>query len=481
MTNLLGAGAMVASVKSFAKEKPAMDQSRKGSRPNILLLTADDMGFSTPGCYGNTTPDITPNIDRLATEGVRFEQGFVTVSVCQPSRSVWVTGRYPWRNGAVGFNPILPGVPMLGEQLRKAGYYTGIIEKQGHFAPCDKANWDFRADRIEDHGRNPGDYKETVECFIKQGDKSGKPWMLIVNVNDPHRPFSGSDMEERNYSEETMPPDPSRIYDPEEVDVPGHLPDAPAVRKELSWYYNSAKRCDDIVGLLLKSLSEANHDEDTLVMFISDNGAPFPFAKGSAYRASTRVPWIVRWPGVVEPDTVDKQHFLNGIDLMPTLLDIAGAPMPEYMDGSSFLPVLKGKKQPKRDHVFTMFHRDQFRVLEIRALHTEKYGYIYNAWAAWEDGDNVFVADNMIGIMHPAAEKDPRIAERVQFYLHRAPEELYDYESDPHALVNLVDSPLPEHQAALKRMRSRMDKWMKEKGDPNYAGFRMYMNHIKKK
>ncbi len=445
------------------------DENKPAKRPNIWIITADDMGWDSPGCYGNKTPDITPHIDRLAAQSLRFNHGFVNISVCQPSRSVWITGRYPFRNGAVGFNPILPGIPMLGEQLRKAGYYTGIMAKVSHFAPADDQNWDFIEHNKIDGGRNPDHYYTISKQFLRKAEQAKKPFFMIMNIHDPHRPFAKSEHEERRFGD-NPPPDPSRIYQPDEVDVPGYLPDTPEVRGELAIYYNTVKRCDDTVGKIMDVIDNFNVADDTMVMFLSDNGAPLCFAKGSTYVNSNKTPWLIRWPGVTKAGATDDDHFISGIDLMPTVLDIAGAPTPKYMDGFSFEPILKGGKQPQRDHVFTMFHRDQFRVLEMRALHTKKYGYIFNAWA---NGQTKFIADNQVYTLESGAKRDPKIAERLQFYLYRSREELYDYEKDPWSLNNLAED--PAYEEIRKKMQKQLCDWMVEKGDPNARTLQFYM------
>lgn len=435
---------------------------------NILMITADDMGAETPGCCGNKTPDITPNIDRLASEGLRFEHAFVTVSVCQPSRSVWATGRYPHRNGTIGFNPGVPGVPTLGEQLRKAGYYTGILNKLHHTGPNTPETWDYTHDPTAHHGRDPQDYVDKFSDFLAGAEKSRKPFFMMINILDPHRAFSGSDLEARNFR--PLPPDPSRKYDPSEVDVPGYLPDAEKVRLELSWYYNSAKRCDDSVGMIMRHLEKAGLAGNTVVVFLSDNGAALPFAKGSCYVQSNRTPMIIRWPGVTRPGSVDGTHFIKGPDMMPTLLDIAGAEQPEYMDGSSFLPVIKGSAQPGRDSAVTVFHRDQFHIYNMRAHHEKRYGYIFNFWA---DGKHRFVADNMEHILYEYAETTERGKKRLQQYSWRSPEELFDYEKDPWGWNNLADD--EAYKEVLEAKRAKLIKWMDKYGDPLLPSFKLYL------
>jgi N-sulfoglucosamine sulfohydrolase len=166
-----------------------------------------------------------------------------------------------------------------------------------------------------------------------------KPFYLMVNSHDPHRPFHIPGKPIKNAKE------PSKTYTRDDVHVPGFLPDLPGVRGEISHYLNSVRRLDDNFGKTMLALKESGFDKNTLVMFLSDNGIAVPFAKCNAYLAGTHTPWIVRWPGVVREGSVDKEHFISGIDFFPTVLEAAGLSIPDGLDGFSFLPLLKGRKQ----------------------------------------------------------------------------------------------------------------------------------------
>lgn len=476
--NFLKSASLAATVYALGCNAETNRIAKPQKRPNILFIDVDDMGWDTPGCYGNKTPEISPRIDRLALEGLKFMHGYVTVAICQPSRTVWNTGKYPHRNGTIGFNAPHEGITTVGMQLRDNGYFTGIMGKSTHYQPLDNRSWDFYISHMPQWARGPASYGEKFRTLLDSAKDSGKPFFAIVDTGDPHRPFSKS-QHEMNFMGDSLPPDPSRIYKPSEVDVPGYLYDTPEVRQELAYYYNSCKRGDDVVGVILDALEEYGLADDTIVMFVSDNGAPLPFAKGNVYRASCRTPWIVRWPSVIEPGTVDNTHHISGIDLMPTVLDLAGAPIPEDVDGRSFAPVLKGKKQPDRDKVHVVFHRGHSSHFESRAIHTAEFGYIYNEWAAYEKGRKQFVADNNIGIYFNAAKKNPEIQARVDFYFNRAPEELYDYRNDPWALKNLADD--PAYHDKLEEMRHLMIKWKLDTHDYIVSGYNSYIGRQKSK
>jgi N-sulfoglucosamine sulfohydrolase len=464
--------AAVGTVAAFSFSASVNAEAPK--RPNILMVTADDMSFDTLGCYGNKTEDITPNLDKFAGQSLKLENGFVTVSVCQPCRSSWITGRLPQHNGTTGFNPIAPGVPRLGQVMKEAGYYTGIVLKVPHFAPATDDDWDYINNDMPGHGREPKEFAPMLEEFLNKADKSGKPFFLIVNITDPHRPFVGSSQEKAKYEKSGKPaPKPSRIYKADEIAVPGYLPDTPGMRGELVQYYNTAKRCDDSFGVIMKTFDKTKYKDDSVVMFLSDHGAPLPFAKGSIYRQSVQTPWMIRWPGVTKAGTSNERLFVNGFDLMPTVLDMAGVPAPPYMDGKSFAPALKGDKYEGFDTGYGVFFRAHTFHFNQRAIHEKKWSYIYNEWAAWQFGDVDFIADNMTPVLYPAAETDPEVARRCEFYLNRAPEELYDYENDPWSLVNLASN--PKYYDQLKIMREKMLRRLTDTTDPATNSFRQFI------
>ncbi|MFQ5733812.1 MAG: sulfatase [Planctomycetaceae bacterium] len=442
----------------------------KTRHPNVLLMTLDDMNWDSLGCTGCKVPGISPNIDKLATEGTRFLHAHVTIAVCQPTRSVWFTGRYPHRNGALGFQPINPAVPTLTEQTRKAGYLNGIMAKVPHLAPQRKFAWDVvvRGNQLA-VGRDPKLYYKHAKAFFEKAKADGKPFFLMANSQDPHRPFAGSDQERRRRRKKKAKrrfPGVSRVYKPAEVSVPPFLPDIPPVRLEMSEYFTSVHRADEIVGAVLKALKETGFEKDTLVVFLSDHGMALPFAKTNCYFNSTRTPLIVRWPGRVKAGRVETAHMVSGIDVMPTILDALKLPAPAGMDGQSFLPVLDGKTQTGRDELYTVFHRTAGRRnYPMRSVLTKRFGYIYNGWS---DGKTIFRNESQNGrtfkAMMAAARTDPKTAARVKLFRFRVKEEFYDYERDPHALHNLIDD--PKHRKQIAGFRMRMHARMRALKDP---------------
>ncbi len=441
-------------------------------RLNVVLITADDMQYDSLGVTGCKLKDITPNLDKLASEGMLFERAHVTVAVCQPSRSVLMTGRYPFHNGALGFEPIRRDVPTLGESLRTAGYLNGIFAKVEHLAPREKFCWDVVVQGKElGEGRDPALYAQWTKTFIEKAKAANKPFFLMANSQDPHRPFAPIEDQPDGKPALGTALHPSRIWSPKEVDVPCFLPDLPPVRREVAQYYTSVHRCDETIGQILRTLDEAGVRDTTLVMFLSDNGMAFPFAKTNCYPFSTHTPWIVRWPGKVKPGGRDTRHFISGIDFMPTVLDALHLSAVCGMDGRSFLNLLRRDSQSGRDSLVTVFHQTVARRnYPMRCRQTADYAYIYNAWS---DGKTVFQNESTgsptFKAMKQVATSNSAVAERVNFLSLRAPEELYDMKKDPYCLRNLASD--AAHRTELQRMREQMEKWMFEVSDPAKSSF----------
>ncbi|MDH3708209.1 MAG: sulfatase [Acidimicrobiia bacterium] len=446
---------------------------------NVVLFTVDDMNGDTPGCFGGH-PEATPTIDAFAAQGRRFTRGHVTIAVCQPSRSVMMTGRYPHRSGAMGFMPIADGVPVLTDVLGEAGYRCGIIGKVTHVAPVERMGWHLAVDQEElGEGRDPSRYAAVVGAFVADAVQAGRPFFLMANAHDPHRPFHASDQEADHFSPQQLDtiPEPSHVFGASEWPVPGFLPDLPEIRREVAEYLSSSRRADDVFAAVLAELEAAGVADDTLVIFLSDNGMAFPFAKTNCYLQSTRTPWIVRWPGRVPAGTVDDRHFVEAIDLAPTILDAVGLGVPDGVDGRSHLALLDGDTQAGRDRIVTVFHEAAAAAwlrhhgddpspaqFEMRSLQDARWGYIWNAWA---DGTKQFFNESQSGrtwaAMADAAIDDRAVAARTRFFQYRQPEELYDLADDPDALCNLIDA--DEHAAVRAELRHHLLQWMRRTDD----------------
>jgi N-sulfoglucosamine sulfohydrolase len=435
-------------------------------RLNILFMTADDMNHDSAGCYGCPIQDLTPTLDRLAAEGMRFQYAYSTVAVCQPVREIMHTGLYPHRNGAMGFFPLKPRVRTLNQQLHDAGYLISMIGKNPHYQPAEKFCVDYAETQIS---RSPSKLAEATRAFLRLAREQGKPFFHHVNCTDPHRPFIGA-----NGPNDLAGGDaPSRSVRPEEVrGVPGFLEDLPEVRREVATYYTSVRRLDDCVGAVWQVLKDEGAAENTLVMFYGgDHGMSFPFAKSNDYEDSSRGALILRWPGVIQPGGVDREHLVSTLDFTPTLLDAAGLPAIPDIDGRSFLPAMKGAKMSGWDRVFTFYNATSGNLwVPMRCIRTKDRSYIWNAWS---DGQTQYRAENMNGLtwkaMLAAAQSDPALKARTDFYLYRVPEEFYDLTGDRFERQNLIHD--PSRQAEIAALRQELLALLQRTGDPLAEAF----------
>jgi len=436
------------------------------AKPNILFITVDDMSCDSIGVFGCQLEGTSPNVDQLAAEGMRFEYAHVQVGNCYPSRNVMFSGRFPHNSGVEGFYQVKPiDFPVMCDLMKAAGYFVGIRGKVSHSTPYQPYAWDLVMDSPNGekaHIKDVPSYGASTKMGIAAAKTAGKPFCLNINISDPHKPF-------------WKPNDPhpaSRVYTADEVPIPGFLFDDPQVREELALYYTSVRRADDAVGSILKALEDSGEADNTVVMFLSDHGMPLPFAKTQLWHHSTRTPWIVKWPGVIEPGTVDKKHMISAVDLTPTFLDIAGAEHPEGFDGKSFYPLLKGKSQDGRDWVIKEYAENAGGNRHpMRGVETKSYLYLFNPWS---DGENVFRTATQGTVtyrrMKQLAPTDEAFAARLELFDHRVVEELYDVKIDPDCLHNLIDD--QAHGEALSDLRDILEKWMVETGDPALEAFR---------
>jgi len=444
-------------------------------RPNLLVITVDDMSADSIGAFDCKLPGTTPNIDRLAAEGLRFRRAHVQVGNCMPSRNVMWSGRYPHNNRVEGFYQVPnPGYPVLADLMQQAGYFTAIRHKVSHSTPYSPyPAWDLVLDDLPDgskaHVKDAASYGVSTSRGIDGAKAAGKPFCLVINIADPHKPFYA---QAGNGDTIPDPHVPSRVFTSDEPPTPGFLFEDPVVSKELSHYYSSVRRADDGVGHVLKVLQDSGQTGNTLVMFLSDHGMPLPFAKTQLYHHSTHTPLIFRLPGVTKPGAVDDQHMVSAVDFLPTLLDLLGLKHPDGMDGRSFAPLLEGEAQDGRDLVFKEYNENAGGSRDpMRAVHTKKLLYIFNPWS---NGERI-MATATTGTptyrrMAELARTDQWIAARHDLYQHRVVEELYDVEHDPNCLKNLLDS--PAHQEELAKLRSALESWMVRTGDHMLDVFR---------
>ncbi len=417
--------------------------------PNIILYVVDDLGFKDAGCYGNNVIK-TPGIDLLASQGTKFTNAFSTCATCSASRSVILSGLYNHANAHYGHAhayhhfSTYNWVRSLPNLLSENGYRTTRIGKY-HLAP--QKTYNFQK-VIKVHG------KESVidwanKCRPQIARKSKKPFFLYFCTFEPHRPFRR---------------DGSQKIDPKTLKVPPYLPDTPATREELAHYYMSAERADSGLKRLIEILKETNHWDDTVIIFCSDNGAPFPGAKTNVYEPALHLPFIVRDPSQQKQGTVNNA-LVNYTSITPTLLDYAGVKEPYKLHGKSFRSIL-GQENPEgwdttyASHTFheiTMYY-------PMRVVREKQYKLIWNiahqlpyphAMDLWASKTWTYARENKLKMFG----KRP-----MQQMTYRDNFELYDIINDPDESNNLANQ--EQFAELLKRMKDKLSKFQKETKDP---------------
>jgi N-sulfoglucosamine sulfohydrolase len=445
-------------------------------RPNVVVFTVDDMDITSVNCYGNPLANLTPNMDKLAKQGLRFEHAYVNTPICMPCRQSMMTGLHPHSNGSLGFTEVdSDRYPSLSGILMDNGYYTASISKGRDYKAFP---WDYFVSGLGAKGwysRKPEAFYDEAKKSILAAKNAGKPFYIGVNTSDPHRPFAGSLQEKehvlklrKKYPQILDYPKVEPICSEKEVPLLPYLPDLPDIRKEMVQYLTCVKRADNTLGKIIQLLDEEGLYANTIFIFFSDHGAPMPSAKQNVYAHSAQTPLMIRWPSKIAAGSVDNKHMLSTVDLMATILEAVGIPVPNRQDGRSFLPILKGEDQDDREAVFVNYnyYLPGMQVFPMRAVHTKEWSYIFNAWA---NGINKRVGtENQSGLTFPAirnaARTDPLIKRRLDEILLRSKEELFDRRKDPYALNNVVEN--PEAYGALNKLKNLVTAEMRRSRDP---------------
>jgi arylsulfatase A-like enzyme len=430
---------------------PAALGAPEPARPNILWLVAEDFGPHL-GCYG-TTQVWTPNLDRLAAEGVRYTRAFTTAPVCSASRSAFMTGMYQTTIGAHNHRShrddgyqLPDGVKVAPDWFRAAGYFTANVRT---FPPdvnvtgTGKTDWNFTAPA------RPFDSSDWSEL------KPHQPFFAQVNFQETHRPFTA----------------PKRA-DPAQVKIAPYYPDHPVTRADYARYLDAATALDEKIGRILKQLDADGLAATTIVVFSADHGEAHVRGKQFCYDEGLHIPLLIRWPSAYPAPkqyrvgTVD-DRLIAAIDLLPTLLDVAaGRPRPAAMQGETFLG---DHAAPDRRYVFGARDRCDETVFRFRTVRDDRYRYIRNfmperPFLQTNDyKERSYPVWNLIKELAAQGKLTP--VQAVLAAPSMPPEELYDVVEDPYQIHNLADSSVPDHQAARRRLSAELARWIDDSND----------------
>lgn len=426
---------------------------------NVVIVVNDDHGLEA-GCYGH--PDVkTPHLDAFAADATRFQYAFCTSASCSPSRSVILSGLYGHASGQYGLahadhnfhtRPFVVGLPNL---LKAAGYRTLLAGKH-HVIPEEQFAFE-KTVNAKLNLRSTVEMSERVEQFL--AEKDDRPFFVYYCPIDPHRAGKG-------YGNDRSYPGVTEVtYDPAKITVPKYLPDLPETRADLADFYQAISRADQGLGRLIAALKKTGHYDNTLILVLADNGAPFPGAKTTLYEPGVRLPLVVRNPeqprqGVVSNDLA------SWVDIVPTVLDWTGAKPPRYpLHGRSLLPSLSGETTERRDVVFFShtFH-EVTMYYPTRGIRTRKYKCLFNIahQLPFPSAADLWQSPTWQATL---TRKLERYGERLtSAYLQRPRYELYDLETDPGETTNLADR--PEYAEVLADFQGRLEQWQRQTGDP---------------
>ena len=444
--------------QSAVAASAALPSSAKAqsTRKNVLLLIADDLGCFLP-VFGDTNA-VTPNMDRLIREGVYFTNSYCTSPSCSASRSVILSGLYNHATGHYGHAhgehhfSYLPYIQPFPKLLKKAGYATGYIAKL-HVEPEACFEWDLAAPM---GSRDVYRMAQSAKKFIQ--DAGDKPWYLHCGFHDPHRAGTGfANKQWQNVKRLRL--------DPAKLKVPSFLPDNPDTRGDLVEYYEACNRFDQGIGFMLDVLKESGQADNTLVIVMSDHGAPFPNAKTTTYDAGLHVPLIVRRPGMRERGLAN-HAMTNWADIMPSILEWTGVKGPDYpLHGRSWMPVLEETNPQGWDRVyFSHTFHEVIDYYPMRGVRTRRYKYIHNLFPGlqYQNATDLWASPTWQSMRKHG--RNAMLGKRpVMKFLHRDREELYDVENDPDEVRNLANS--AEYQSVLAGFRKDTNEFRKRTGD----------------
>jgi arylsulfatase A-like enzyme len=414
---------------------------------NVLLIHWHDLGRYL-GAYGHTDV-VSPRLDALAAEGIRFTRAHATAPLCSPSRGSLFTGRYPQSNGLIGLAhhgwEYKSDVQTLPDLMSESGWHTALFGMQHETSYPERLGFDSY-----DVSNSYCEYVvEQATGWLENAPK--QPFLLTTGFFETHRPY---------------PHDRYAPADSDAVDLPDYLPDTPDVRQDLADFYGSITVADAAVGRLLDTLAATGLDDSTWVVFVTDHGPALPRAKSTLYDAGTGIAFLVRPPARRAVPAHVYDELFSGVDLLPTLLDLLGVPIPDAVQGVSHAKQLTAStSQPARTEVYTVkTYHDSFD--PIRAIRTKRYSYIENYAPRpvldlpWD------IADSAPGQVVGPMTRGPRAAR-----------ELYDLTADPTETVNLLDGgPTAEHDAVAAELALLLDDWRTRTHDAipsDFAGTRI--------
>ncbi len=415
-----------------------------GNPLNIVVVICHDLGQHV-GCY-DARGVSSEHIDAFAESGIRFERSFCTAPQCSPSRAALWTGRYPHANGVVGLthagfaNDLHPKEKHLAQLLRAGGYETHLFGVQHEARNAERCGHEYR------HGGGPcAAIAESFSDLLASRSAADRPLFAQVNFFEPHRPFPHENVESLS---------------PDRVVVPAYLPDIPEARADLADYEASIASADMAFGRIVESVDSSAIADSTLIIFTADHGAPFPRAKMTLYDPGIEAALLVRMPG--GPAGLVRREMISNVDVLPTLLDLAGLSCPENLHGRSFAGLISGGDYIPNDVVYAEKTYHTYYD-PMRAIRTERWKLIANfECAPWQETSPDYL-NNAKG--YPEISKALHVSSANHYH---PPFELYDLDNDPHEQHNLAEE--SDKKSVRDELIRSLRSWMEKTDDPLLDG-----------
>ncbi|MBG89182.1 MAG: sulfatase atsG [Verrucomicrobiales bacterium] len=410
-------------------------------KPNFLFVIADDLTHRDIGCYGGQAH--TPNINRLAKEGMRFTRCFQAAPMCSPTRHNIYTGLYPVKSGAYPNHTFAKdGTKSVVHYLKRLGYRVGLSGKT-HISPKTVFPFEYSGQKNPD--------MEYIDKMFAECAKSETPFCLFACSNEPHTPWNKGDRFR---------------YPDDKIKLPPYFVDTPETRDAMARYLAEITYYDSQVGRLLDLLKKHDLDDNTMVVVVSEQGSAFPFGKWTCYDTGLQSACIVRWPGKVKPGAVS-DAMIEYVDMLPTFVDAAGGKPAKVLDGKSFVPVLTGKKTTHKEHVYGIMTTrgiiNGSDTFGIRSVRNERFKYIRNFTPEIPFRNACTKSKEFISWIKKGETGDNDAKDKVNRYRHRAGEELYAVADDWYEWKNLADN--PKYAKVKAELSAKLDEWMKSQGD----------------
>ena len=429
-------------------------------RPNIILFIADDVSWNDYGCYGNEHAR-TPNIDKLADGGIRFDQAFLTASSCSPSRASIVTGRYPHNNGKAAelHLPIAANLPWFPELLRESGYYTALSGKNHMKVDVKlgaRGKPRSKAFDLIDGGRTQGNSGGHANWLkITKERPKDKPFFFWFAAYDAHRGWDA----DRQWREKQF----GAKHSGDEVRVPPFLVSDHDTKDDLASYYNEVTRFDHYIGKVVEELGRQGELDNTLIFVLADNGRPFPRAKTRLHDSGMKTGLVAHWPkGIADPGT--SKSLVSVIDLAPTILTAADVALPDTFQGVSLQPVFRDRSASVRKFAFSEHNWHDYEA-HGRSVRDGNFLYIKNnrPYQPWQGPADSVRSPSHVSLLTQKKAGSLTAAQADVFGAPRTAEELYLVDQDPHQLDNLAKD--PEFATELARLRKVLERWSEETAD----------------